>query len=65
MLAKHPFEGEVCLWVEITFRHDNPYILCKDTSFFLNHKISADFFRLPKNIVRAKIPAGLLCLQPH
>ena len=32
MLAKHPFEGEVCLWVEITFCHDNPYILCKDNA---------------------------------
>ena len=34
MLAKHPFEGEVCLWIEITFCYDNPYIFCKDTSFF-------------------------------
>ena len=32
MLAKHPFEGEVCLWVEITFCHDIAYILCKDTA---------------------------------
>ena len=60
MLAKHPFEGEVCLWVEITFCHDNPYILCKDRQSFQNHKIFSIFFSLPKNIVRAKIPAGAI-----
>ena len=32
MLAKHPFEGEVCLWVEITFCHYNLYIFCKDNA---------------------------------
>ena len=44
MLAKHPFEGEVCLWVEITFRHDNPYILCKDRQSFQTNKIFLMFF---------------------
>ena len=66
MLAEHLLEGEVCLGVEITFCHDNLYIFCKDRQSFQNHKIfTLLFFRLPKNIVRAKIPAGLLCLQPH
>ena len=54
MLAKHPFKGEVCLGVEITFRHDNPYILCKDRQSFQNQQnFSHVFFRLPKNIGKA------------
>ena len=44
MLAKHPFEGEVCLGGEITFRHDNPYILCKDRQSFQTNKIFLMFF---------------------
>ena len=39
--------------------------LAKILFFFKPTKFSSCFFRLPKNIVRAKIPAGLLCLQPH
>ena len=32
MLAEYLLEGEVCLWVKITFCHDVPYIFCKDNA---------------------------------
>ena len=44
MLAEYLLEGEVCLWVKITFCHDNLYIFCKDRQSFQNHKILAIFF---------------------